>query len=93
MRIIFIFLTLILLISPAFATYVIGNLAITGTGGTVSGLKAGNIGIGTLSPGQALDIQGTIRSIGIGTTVPQELCRKSDGSFGVYNGAWAGACT
>lgn len=64
-----------------------------------SGGGIGNMGIGSFSPGQALDVVGTIRaslgitSVGIGTTVPQELCRKANGSFGVFNGTWTGTCT
>jgi len=59
---------------------------------------SGNVGIGTVTPGQKLDVTGTIRassgisSVGIGTTVPQQLCRKSNGDFGYFNGAWASVC-
>lgn len=56
-------------------------------------LDGGNIGIGTATPGAKLDIfSGSIRAIGIGTTVPQQLCRKEDGTFGYFDGAWAGTC-
>ena len=54
-----------------------------------------NVGIGSTNPGQALDVYGVsdnVRFLGIGTTVPQELCRKSDGTVGYFNGAWAGVC-
>lgn len=56
--------------------------------------SGGNIGIGTISPGAyKIDIVGGgIRAIGIGTTVPQQLCRKEDGTFGYFDGAWAGTC-
>lgn len=64
------------------------NPAVTITQGT-----PGNVGIGTLTPGAKLDIfSGSIRDIGIGTTVAQQLCRKSDGTFGYFDGAWAGTC-
>ncbi len=57
-------------------------------------LSQGNVGIGSVNPGQILDIgSGAIRAVGIGTTVPQPLCRKSDGTFGYYNGVWAGTCS
>lgn len=55
----------------------------------------GNVGIGTINPGKALDVWGTIdnvRFVGIGTTTPQELCRKSDGTVGYFNGSWSGTC-
>lgn len=56
-------------------------------------LDGGNIGIGTATPGAKLDIfSGSIRAIGIGTTVPQQLCRKEDGTFGYFDGVWAGTC-
>lgn len=66
--------------------------------GTASGF--GNVGIGSISPGQALDVNGTVRilgggvikDVGIGTTTNQELCRKFDGTFGYFNGVWAGTC-
>lgn len=56
-------------------------------------LDGGNVGIGTATPGAKLDMfDGSIRAIGIGTTVPQQLCRKSDGTFGYFDGAWSGTC-
>lgn len=58
-------------------------------------VATGNVGIGTAFPGQQLDIgsSGKIRDVGIGTTVPEELCRKADGTFGVFQGVWNGTCT
>ena len=56
----------------------------------------GNVGIGTINPGQILDVGGTlgrIRDIGIGTTVPELVCRKADGTFGSSHGStFSGTC-
>jgi hypothetical protein len=55
--------------------------------------SAGNVGIATSNPGKQLDIgSGGMRVVGIGTTVPQEICRCSDGAFGYFNGTWNGQC-
>jgi hypothetical protein len=71
-----------------------GTLSPVIFGGAGSGANFQNVGIGSFNPGQGLDVGGTlrIRDVGIGTTTPQELCRKSDGTFGYFNGAWAGTC-
>lgn len=54
---------------------------------------SGNIGIGSSNPGRTLDVFGTIRAIGIGTTTPELLCRKPDGTFGVAHGStFNGTC-
>lgn len=53
----------------------------------------GNVGIGTASPKQSLVIgTGTIQTVGIGTTVPQQLCLKANRTFGYFDGTWAGTC-
>lgn len=76
-------LIFLLLPSIAFANYVIGNLTITGVGSTTAGLTAGNIGVGSLSPGQTLDVIGTIRAssgiadVGIGTSSLTRICISS----------------
>lgn len=66
--------------------------------GTLRVIGTGNVGINSSNPGQQLDVVGTIRasvgfnSVGIGTTVPQQLCRKANGDFGYFNGAWSSTC-
>lgn len=57
-------------------------------------LSGGNVGVGSSNPGATLDIgpTGTLRAVGLGTTVPQQICRKADGTFGYFNGAWASVC-
>lgn len=53
-----------------------------------------NVGLGSTAPGAVLDVfSGTARLVGVGTTVPQQLCRTSDGRIGIYNGTWASSCT
>lgn len=83
-------LIIILLCPLAFA----GGYNITGD------LKVtGNTGLGYATPNTTLYVNGTtyltgtLRAVGIGTTTPQELCRKSDGTIGYFNGAWTGSCT
>lgn len=82
---------------------VVGNVGI-GTGysssyiGTVapSGgmIVEGNVGIGTVSPTQALVLgSGTLQTVGIGTTVPQLPCIKANRVWGYYDPPWIGACT
>lgn len=53
-----------------------------------------NVGIGSYNPGQVLDIfGGRARMVGIGTTVPQAVCMKADGTLGYYTTAsFAGVC-
>lgn len=70
----------------------IGTLSSTTGAGVV--INPGNLGIGTKSPGAMLDIYaGRMRTVGIGTTVPQAACIKSDGTFGYYTTtAFAGTC-
>lgn len=74
-----------------------GNVGI-GTITAASGrmiILGGNVGIGTIVPGQALSV-GTglgVQLVGIGTTVPQQLCRDAVGRIGYFNGAWASSCT
>lgn len=55
---------------------------------------AGNVGIGSSNPGRALDVGPGlgVRFVGIGTTVPQQVCI-SNGKIGYYNGTWASSCT
>lgn len=43
------------------------------------------------SSSNVLSITGNL-NVGIGTTVAQQLCRKADGTFGYFNGAWASVC-
>lgn len=47
------------------ADYHVGNLAVTGVGSTANPLSAGNVGIGSSNPGQALDVNGTVRATDI----------------------------
>lgn len=57
--------------------------------------SGGNVGVGSVNPQKALDIGPGlgVRAVGVGTTVPAPLCRKSDGTFGTYTGtAWANVC-
>lgn len=72
--------------TPQFALDVNGSVRM-GTG-------SGNVGIGSSNPGAGLDIGPglTVRAVGLGTTVPQQLCRKADGKLGYFDGAWAGTC-
>ncbi len=71
----------------------IGSSATDATGAYLLVNGSGNLGIGTINPGAKVDIfTGSIRDIGIGTTVPQQLCRKADGTFGYFDGAFTGAC-
>lgn len=57
-----------------------------------------NVGIGTYAPPANLYVKGTsiltgaVSFVGIGTTTPQQICRKSDGTIGYYDGTWAGSC-
>ncbi len=54
----------------------------------------GNVGIGTTVPSNSLEIlSGTIRAVGIGTTSVQQLCITADRKIGVFDGAFAGACS
>lgn len=75
--------------------YFHANSIANGGGNIFDISNGGNIGIGSTAPGQTLDIGPTfkIRDVGIGTTVTQELCRKADGTFGYFDGAWTGSCT
>lgn len=79
--------------SPTEALEVVGNLVVSGS---ITALGSENMGIGTLLPSQKLEVVGTIRTtglnVGIGTTVAQQLCRKSTGEIGYFNGAWASTC-
>ena len=60
---------------------------------TTTLIVSGNVGIGSHAPAAKLDLgSGTIRAVGIGTSTPQQLCRKANGEFGYFNGAWAGTC-
>ena len=81
--------------STSALTVMSGNVGI-GTwvpGAALQIVGSGNVGIATSNPGQQLDVgSGRIRAVGIGTSVPQELCRKSDGTIGFFDGAWAGVC-
>lgn len=67
---------------------------VTTTPQTTMFVVEGNIGIGTLAPGARLDIRtGGIRAVGIGTTTPELVCRKADGTFGTAHGAsFNGTC-
>lgn len=59
---------------------VIGSVSNVGIAGPTSGLYVqGNVGFGTLSPGTALDVNGTIRSIATGDT----LLNTNSGNVGV----------
>lgn len=71
-----------------------GSSFLTNTAGIGNLILENNIGIGTINPGAALDIGGSgkIRAVGIGTTVPQQVCRKSDGTFGYFDGTWSSTC-
>ena len=74
----------------------IGSAAYAGTAGPSNGLVvSGNVGVGSLSPGQALDVNGRARMIGIGTTVAGSLvCIKTDGTLGYCTGTVSGyQCT
>ena len=50
----------LLIPSTSFAAYNIGNMCITGTGSSTTGLISGNIGIGTTNPVGYLDVEGTV---------------------------------
>lgn len=62
--------------------------------GTIRSISSGNVGIGSAAPGSLLDLAGgRMRTVGIGTTVPQAACIKADGTFGYYTTAsFAGVC-
>lgn len=74
------------------------NILVSSAGGTLGDYfivnSGGNVGINSTTPTKTLDLGtgSTMRSVGIGTTVPQQLCRKSDGTFGYFDGAWASTC-
>lgn len=64
-----------------------GNLIGNATLGTAT--TSGNVGIGSLSPGQMLDIQGTarllgIQDVGIGTTVVAHVCVKTSANQSLF---------
>jgi hypothetical protein len=71
--------------------------AYSGIAAPTSGMIVqGNIGIGTSFPGyKGLNIGQSIgiQAVGIGTTVPQQLCRDAAGRIGYFNGNWASTCT
>lgn len=61
-------------------------LTVNGAGNFV-----GNVGIGSVTPGQALDVKGTIRSSVIsGQSSGTMLCAKGDGSIGYCSGSITG---
>ena len=63
--------------------------------GAIRSTVSGNVGIGTPNPGAGLEVGTglTVRFVGVGTTIPQRLCRKADGTVGYFNGTWASTCT
>lgn len=73
-----------------------GAIRSLGTGNTTLAVGGGNVGIGTTSPNYAGLTIATgmgIHAVGIGTSVPQQLCRDSLGRIGYFNGSWASTCT
>lgn len=62
--------------------------------GDTQNYMLGNIGLGSTAPGALLDLSGgRMRTVGIGTTVPQAACIKADGTFGYYTSTtFAGVC-
>lgn len=73
-----------------------GAIRSIAAGNTTLAVGGGNVGVGTATPGQILDLfcsAGTcMRAVGLGTTVPQQLC-VTNGKLGYFDGAWASSCT
>lgn len=76
--------------SSAFGAYAGVNIAPTN-----SLIISGNVGIGSITPGQKLDVQGAIRSSSINSAATGDiLCKKSDNSIGYCSGILTGlVCT
>lgn len=68
----------------------------SGTTAEAMRIIGNNVGIGSINPGTSLDVYGTtdnVRFVGIGTSIPQALCRKIGGVIGYYNPPWSGVCS
>lgn len=73
-----------------------GAIRSIGSGDTLLNSTSGNVGIGTASPAYAGLTVGTgkgVQLVGVGTTVPQQLCKDAAGHIGYFNGAWSSTCT
>lgn len=82
--------------NPGVVFDVNGSARFSGSGDSYLNASSGNVGIGTTAPnyaGLTIGASKGIHAVGIGTTVPQQLCRDAIGRIGYFNGAWASSCT